>query len=441
VSADARAVIRTKRDGGELSAEQIDAFLLGYVHGEIPDYQASALVASIFIRGMSDRELFDWTGAMLRSGKVLAFPELMQKKADKHSTGGIGDKVSIPLAPAVAACGVAVPMISGRGLGHTGGTLDKLESIPGFRTDLSEAEIHDCLDKTGVAFGAQTEDLVPADRLLYALRDATGLVESVPLIASSILSKKLAEGIDALVLDVKFGSGAFLPEVERGAELARTMLGLASRFGLKACAFQTAMDRPLGAAVGHTLEIVESIDCLAGGGPPDLRELVLRFGGEMLFQVDRAATREQGAAEIARALDSGRALGVFELVIRAQGGDPAVLKDRSLLPRAPSVDPWKADRDGSLSFADNRQVGLAVAALGGGRARLGDELDPSVGIVWRARAGESVRRGDVLAEIHHAGRGLDAARALLGEAVRIGGEIDLAPLVLARHDGEPPPRA
>jgi pyrimidine-nucleoside phosphorylase len=432
VNADARAVIRRKRDGGELSGEEIEAFLAGYVRGEIPDYQASALVASIFIRGMSARELHDWTGAMLRSGKVLAFPELMQKKVDKHSTGGIGDKVSIPLAPALAACGVAVPMISGRGLGHTGGTLDKLESIPGFRTGLSEDEIHDCLDKTGVAFGAQTEDLVPADRKLYALRDATGLVESVPLIASSILSKKLAEGIDALVLDVKFGSGAFLPEVERGAELARTMLDLARHFGLPACAYQTAMDRPLGAAVGHALEIVESIDCLAGGGPADLRELVLLFGGELLRQVGRAATHEEGAAKIASALDSGRALGVFELVIRAQGGDPACIQDRSRLPRAPSVDPWKAEREGVLSFADNRQVGLAVAALGGGRAKLGDAIDPAVGIVWRVRAGETVRAGDVLAELHHRDRGLEEARALLAGAVRIGAQVELPPLVLAR---------
>ncbi len=330
---DARSVIREKRDGGELSEEQIRDFIGGYVKGEIPDHQAAALLTAIFIRGMTEDELCLWTRAMLESGKKLSFAELPQRKADKHSTGGIGDKVSIPLAPAVAACGVCVPMISGRGLGHTGGTLDKLESIPGFRTDLSEERIHRALDRTGVAFGAQTEEIVPADRKLYALRDATGLVESIPLIASSILSKKLAEGLDALVLDVKFGSGAFLPEPERGRDLARTMIALAGRFGLKAGAFLTAMDRPLGCAVGHALEIAESIDCLRGEGPGDLRELVLRLGGEMLRLVGAAATAGEGSGKIADAIDSGRALGVFELVLREQGGDPRVLRDLSRLPQ------------------------------------------------------------------------------------------------------------
>jgi pyrimidine-nucleoside phosphorylase len=433
---DARSVVRTKRDGGRLSEAQMRWFLDAYVRGEVADYQAAALVACIFTRGMEPDELVAWTRAMLESGSRLSFDELSQKKADKHSTGGIGDKVSIPLAPAVAACGVAVPMISGRGLGHTGGTLDKLESIPGFRVRLSEDELHRAIGRTGVAFGAQTESLVPADRKLYQLRDATGLVESIPLIASSILSKKLAEGLDALVLDVKFGSGAFLPEPERGAELARVMLSIARSMGVAATAFHTAMDRPVGAAVGHALEIEESLACLAGGGPADLRELVLLQGGEMLRLAGAASSLDDGRRRIAEALDSGRARRVFELVVREQGGDPRVVADPALLPRAPAVDPWHADRAGFLAFRDLREVGWAVADLGGGRTRIEDAIDPAVGLVWKKRAGERVETGDLLCEIHHArGRGLDACRARLAAAVAIGARAEPAPLVRATWHG------
>ena len=328
------AIIQKKRDRGELTREEMSFFLRGYVGGSISDHQAAALVTSIFLNGLTDRELTDWTRAMIDTGTRLSFPELPQAKVDKHSTGGVGDKVSIPLAPAVAACGVAVPMISGRGLGHTGGTLDKLEAIPGFRVRLSEEELHRCLDRTNVAFGAQTDDLVPADKKLYALRDAIGMVESVPLIASSIMSKKLAEGIEGLVLDVKFGSGAFKPDVEEGAVLARKMIALGRGMEVDVVAYQTAMDRPLGRAVGHALEIDESIECLAGGGPHDLRELVLLFGGEMLRMARVAPTVAEGKRRIADALDSGRALRVFERVIVEQGGDPRILMKRELLPRA-----------------------------------------------------------------------------------------------------------
>jgi len=433
---DARSVVRTKRDGGELSEVEMRWFLEAYVRGEVADYQAAALVACIFTRGMKPGELALWTRAMLESGSRLSFDELPQKKADKHSTGGIGDKVSIPLAPAVAACGVAVPMISGRGLGHTGGTLDKLEAIAGFRVRLSEDEMHRVIGRTGVAFGAQTAELVPADRKLYQLRDATGLVESIPLIASSIMSKKLAEGLDALVLDVKFGSGAFLPEVERGAELARVMLELARSMGVKASAFHTAMDRPLGAAVGHALEIAESIECLEGGGPADLRELVLLQGGEMLRLCGRAPTLDDGQRQIAEAIDSGRARKVFELVVQEQGGDPKVVSDPSRLPRASHVDPWKAESPGFLAFRDLREVGWAAAALGGGRVKIEDVIDPAVGLVWRRRAGEHVERGDVLCEIHHqAGRGADACRAHLAAAISIGERFEVSPLVRETWSG------
>ena len=433
---DARSVIQTKRDGGELSEEEIRYFLTGYVNGEIENYHAAALTACIFTRGMTDRELVTWTHAMLHSGTTLSFPETPQKKADKHSTGGVGDKVSIPLAPAVAACGLAVPMISGRGLGHTGGTLDKLESIPGFNVKLTDDEIHRAIDRTGVAFGAQTKALVPADRLLYALRDACGLVESIPLIASSIMSKKLAEGIDALVLDVKFGSGAFLPDPARGAELAGVMISLAQGMGVRCSAFQTAMDRPLGRACGHALEIVESIECLSGGGPEDLRELVLTQGGEMLRLTGRVATLDEGKQRVAAALDSGRALGVFEMILSEQGGDPRVIKDRSLLPHAPDVDPWKAERDGTLNFTDVRAIGMAVSALGGGRIKVTDEIDPAVGLVWRASHGDAVKRGDVLCEIHNrTGHGLDACRVLLAQGTNIGAAVDRTPLVRAHIAG------
>jgi len=433
---DVRAVIQTKRDGGELSEEQIRFFLTKYVAGEIENYHAAALTACIFTRGMTSRELVTWTHAMLFSGTTLSFPETPQKKADKHSTGGVGDKVSIPLAPAVAACGVAVPMISGRGLGHTGGTLDKLESIPGFKVKLSDDEIHRAIDRTGVAFGAQTKELVPADRLLYALRDACGLVESIPLIASSIMSKKLAEGIDALVLDVKFGSGAFLPEPKRGAELAEVMISLARGMGVRCSAFQTAMDRPLGRACGHALEIIESIECLSGGGPEDLRELVATQGGEMLRLTGGAATLDEGKKRILEALDSGRALGVFELILREQGGDPRILKDRSLLPTAPDVDPWKAERDGSFAFTDVRAIGNAISALGGGRIKVTDEIDPAVGLVWRVAHGDTVKRGDVLCEIHHRnGHGLESCQALLAAGTHIGQAFDVTTLVVAHIPG------
>jgi pyrimidine-nucleoside phosphorylase len=430
---DIRPLVKAKRGGGELASEQIRSFVAAAADGSIADGPVVEVLAAIHRYGASERELFDLTRAMIDSGRSLSFEELPQAKADKHSTGGIGDKVSIPLAPAVAACGVCVPMISGRGLGHTGGTLDKLESIPGFRTDLSEEEIHRAIDGTGVAFAAQSRDLVPADRRLYALRHAADLVDSIPLIASSIMSKKLAEGISALVLDVKFGSGAFLPEPERGAELGRAMLGLAAAHRVRATAFQTAMDRPLGRAVGHALEIAESVDCLAGGGPADLRELVLLFGGEMLFLAGAASTREEGLQRIAGAIDSGRALGVFELVLRSQGGDPRILQDRSRLPSADSVEPFLSPRDGFLAFADCRKIGMAVAALGGSRKTADEAIDPAVGLVWRAAAGERVRAGQAVAEIHHrGGRGLASARVLLEEGVRIADSQATGPLVLGR---------
>jgi len=433
---DARAIVRTKRDGGVLSADQIDAFMEGYVGGEIPEYMASALLMAIFARGMQPEELEAWTRAMLSSGTVFDLGHLDRPRADKHSTGGVGDKVSIPLAPAVASCGVAVPMISGRGLGHTGGTLDKLEAIPGFRTDLSAEEYTRALEEIGVALAGQTEDVVPADRKLYALRDATGLVESIPLVASSILSKKLAEGIEVLVLDVKFGSGAFFPDVERGRELARTMITLADRMGLKASAILTAMDRPLGIACGNALEIAESVDCLRGAGPLDLRELVCTLGGTMLRDAGVAGDAPEGAHRIAASLDDGSALEAFMGVVENQGGDPATIEDPSRLPQAPDLETVSAAEGGCLSYADVRSVGLAVVALGGGRRVLGDVIDPGVGVRCLRQAGDEVQVGDALFEVHHTGgHGLDEARAHLAGAISIGAEAELPPLVLEHVEG------
>ncbi|MCE9595366.1 MAG: thymidine phosphorylase [Planctomycetes bacterium] len=431
---DARSILRTKRDGGVLAREESEFFLREYVAGRIPEHFASALLALIFVRGMEQGELADWTRAMLDSGERLAFPRVELPKVDKHSTGGIGDKVSIPLTPALAACGVAVPMISGRGLGHTGGTLDKLEAIPGFRTQLSSVEFARCLETVGVALGGQTPELVPADRKLYALRDVTGLIESIPLIASSILSKKLAEGLDALVLDVKFGSGAFLVERERGAELARTMLALSQSMGVRTTVFQTCMSRPLGRKAGNALEIEESFDCLEGGGPSDLRELVCLQGGELLRLAGRAADLDAGRARIARALDDGSARAVFARVIEAQGGDPRCLDDRGLLPHARERERLTAPADGVFAWADLRELGLAITALGGGRKALGDPIDPAVGVEFLVDDGARVRRGEPVLELHHSGIGLDEARRRIAASFEVRAEHRPDPLVLTRSN-------
>lgn len=421
-----RELLIAKRDGGELDEASIQAFVRGAVDGTIADYQVVALLAAIFQRGFSTRELVDWTRAMLDSGERLDFSAIAAPKVDKHSTGGVGDKVSIPLAPAVAACGAAVPMISGRGLGHTGGTLDKLESIPGFRTQLEPAAFARVLEDCGVALGGQTPRLVPADRKFYALRDATGLVESIPLIASSIVSKKLAEGLDALVLDVKFGSGAFLPDVRQGRELARTMQQLSGGLGLRASVFLTAMDRPLGDCAGHCNEIQESIECLRGGGPSDLRELVVLEGGEMLRLAGVAKTLDDGRGRIAEVLDDGRALARFRRVVELQGGDPRVVDEPQRLALGPKRQTLAAPRAGWLEYVDVRELGLAIQALGGGRQRVEDGIDPRVGLRFLSRPGQRVEQGQPWVEIQHDSRGLDRALAALTRAVRF---VDAPPTV------------
>ena len=426
---DMRAVLATKRDGAELESGAIEAFVNGYAAGDVRDYEASALLMAIFIHGMTSRELGTMTRAMLHSGEVFDFADLDGPKVDKHSTGGIGDKVSIPLAPAVAVCGAYVPMISGRGLGHTGGTLDKLESIPGFRTDLDAATFRRALVETGLALGGQTEQLVPADRKLYALRDVTGLIESIPLITSSILSKKLAEGIDALVLDIKFGSGAFMVERERGAELGRTMVAIAEDCGVRATAFQTNMERPLGRAIGNASEINESLACLAGGGPADLRELVLLQGGELLRLCGIATDLADGQARIAASLDDGSARERFAKLTELQGGDPRALERG--LELSPDREVLLADGEGYLSWLDLRAVGHAVGQLGGGRLALGDTIDPGVGLTILADTDQLLRPGDPILEIQHrGGHGLARARELLASSFSLQGRPDVSQLVL-----------
>ncbi len=420
---DLREILRRKRDGHALDAGQIRAAITGIARGEVPEHQTAALLMAIYLVGLEPTELEHWTRAMLHSGEVLDFSHLERPKVDKHSTGGIGDKVSIPLAPALSACGAAVPMISGRGLGHTGGTLDKLEAIPGLVTELDRERFCGMVAEFGCAFGAQTETLVPADRVLYALRDATGLVESIPLVASSILSKKLAEGIDALVLDVKFGSGAFFPDQARGRELAETMITLARGFGLDARVLQTSMDSPLGRTVGHALEIEESIACLHGAGPADLRELVTALGGELLAACGLAVDQSAGVERIGAALDDGSAAECFTRVVQAQGGDAGCVEDPGRLPRTGQVAPLVAQGEGFLAFRDCRSVGLALAALGGGRAHLGDSIDPAVGVVWCVETGAAVRAGETLAEVHHRdARGLPKALELLQRALLLEAE-------------------
>lgn len=433
---DVREVLATKRDGGELTSEQIEHFLSAYVAGETSDAHAAALLMAIFVRGMGARETADLTRGMLESGTRLSFESLGKPVVDKHSTGGVGDKVSIPLAPALAACGVVVPMISGRGLGHTGGTLDKLESIPGLTTELSEERIQQVAAECGLVFAAQTERLVPADAKLYALRDTTGLIGSVPLIASSILSKKLAEGLGALVLDVKFGSGAFLPEPARGAELARAMLAIAASFGVRTTVYQTSMARPLGRTAGNALEIAESIECLRGAGPSDLRALVCLLGGELLHLAGVVSGRGRGSDRIADALADGSALARFRRVVELQGGDARCVDQPRRLPRTGEVFELSAAEAGHLRWTDVRSLGRAAAALGGGRTRMGEAIDPRVGLEFVRPEGERVLPGDALVRLHHAGgRGLDQAEALVRAAYSLHDSSPPPPLVLARLGG------
>jgi pyrimidine-nucleoside phosphorylase len=419
----AKSLIERKRDGGRLEDGEIRRLIAEYSADRVPDYQMSALLMAILKEGLEPGELDAWTDAMLASGDRLDFSHVDAPKVDKHSTGGVGDKVSIPLAPMVAACGVAVPMMSGRGLGHTGGTLDKLETIPGFRTALDPPEFTRILERTGLVLAGQSETLVPADRRLYALRDATGTVPSIPLIASSIMSKKLAEGLDALVLDVKVGRGAFMKQIEDARRLASTMVGIGAGRGTRVGAVITDMNQPLGRAVGNANEMVESIEVLRGGGPPDLRALVLRLGEDMLLAGGAAGGRDEARSRLERAVESGEALAKLVETVEAQGGDPAVIHDPGGFPTAAGEHVVTAPRPGFVHAADALGIAVGALRLGAGRERKEDDIDPSAGVLVEVKIGDRVDAGDPLARIAWNDRErLAAAVTAIEPAFEIGDE-------------------
>lgn len=393
-------LIKRKRDGGTLTGEEIRWIINGYMKGEIADYQLSALLMAIYFRGMDARECWDLAEAMMRSGKVLDLSFLDRPRIDKHSTGGVGDKISLILAPLAAAAGVCVPMVSGRGLGHTGGTLDKLSAIRGLRVNLSETELVDQLKQIGVAMIGQTEDLAPADRRIYALRDVTATVDCIPLIAASIMSKKLAEGIQGLVLDVKVGSGAFMKTISQARRLARTMVQIGYQAGCEVVALITDMDQPLGQAVGNALEVREALEVLRGGGPRDVRLLCMELGAWMmkLGRLDREL--RQARIKLQSLLDQHKALLKFKELVSYQGGDPAVIDNPDLLPSARFQMSIPATRSGYVSKIQTEPLGHAAMILGAGRERMDSQIDPAVGLIIQKKRGDRVIRGEALAVLH-----------------------------------------
>jgi pyrimidine-nucleoside phosphorylase len=409
-------LIRKKRDGGELTAEEIRYLIFGYTGGEIPDYQMSAWLMAVVWRGMTRRELAWLVESMLHSWRTLDLSHLSARKVDKHSTGGVGDKTSLIIAPIAAAAGVVVPMVSGRALGHTGGTLDKLESIPGFNVRLTLDQFRDLLGEIGCGLIGQTEEIAPADRKLYALRDATATVESPYLICASIMSKKLSEAIDALVLDVKTGSGAFMKTEKESVYLAELMVETGRAVGKKMVALVTGMDEPLGRAVGNSLEVIESVEVLRGEGPEDLRELSLELAAWMLYFGERAASVKDGRRLAAEILDSGRALEKFKEIVRRQGGDATALDDFSRLPQASHWHDVASPASGFVAEIDCEKVGLASVWLGAGREKKEDAVDPGVGLIVHKKLGDAVREGEPLVTLHYnsAARVESAAELIAG---------------------------
>jgi pyrimidine-nucleoside phosphorylase len=413
-------VIRAKRDGKELSRDEIEGLVGAYTHGDIPDYQVSAWLMAVVLRGMTRAETAALTDAMLHSGEVLDLSSIPAKKVDKHSTGGVGDKTSLVLAPLAAAAGVSVPMISGRGLGHTGGTLDKLESIPGFNVNLTVAQFRRVLEACGCAMIGQTPEIAPADRKLYALRDVTGTVESPYLICASIMSKKLAEGIDSLVLDVKTGSGAFMKKEEDAAFLAELMVETGERMGKQMVALITDMDQPLGNMIGNALEVIEVIDILRGSGPGDLRQLCIELAGWMVHLGGIAESVAAGKILSEKLIDSGQALERFRQMVELQGGDPRTVDDPKKLPQAQRMLAVTSSKSGHVSSIQSEQVGTASVILGGGREKKEDSVDPAVGIVLHKKVGDAVSKNEPLATIYYNSETRSAqARQLLETSFRI----------------------
>jgi pyrimidine-nucleoside phosphorylase len=427
-------LIWKKREGGVLTGEEIAFLIRGFVDGTIPDYQMSALCMAIFFQGMSFAECTALTLEMAHSGEIVDLSSIPGVKVDKHSTGGVGDKTSLVLLPLVAAAGIPVAKMSGRGLGHTGGTIDKLEAIPGFKTNLPQADFLRQVARIGVALVGQSGNLVPADKKLYALRDLTATVESIPLIASSIVSKKLAAGADAVLLDVKYGDGAFMREFEQAVKLAETMAEIGNRSGRKFKAVLTNMNLPLGFAVGNVLEVQEAIATLKGEGPPDLTELCIVLGGFMLWLAGKAALPEQGSEILTRILKSGEALAKFREFVSAQGGDPEITKDPSLLPTAPVIQPVLAVDEGWVESITCREIGLVAMKLGAGRENLHDPIKLDVGLKFYRKTGDFIRKDSVVAEVYASTKKeAQAAVAELQKCYRLG-NTRIAPEPLIRMD-------
>ncbi|MCU0519576.1 MAG: thymidine phosphorylase [Anaerolineae bacterium] len=412
-------VIEKKRDGHRLSCDEIQYFVTGYTHGEIPDYQAAALLMAIVLRGMDDDEVRDLTMAMAQSGEVLDLSDVAGIVVDKHSTGGIGDKVSLVVAPVVAALGLPVGKMSGRGLGFSGGTLDKLESIPGYRVDLTVAQFKDQLRRIGVVLTGQSANLAPADAKLYALRDVTGTVPSLPLIVSSIMSKKIASGADAIVLDVKVGTGAFMRTLEEARALAVDMVRIGDAVGRKVSAYISDMNEPLGAAVGNSLEVVEALATLGGHGPQILADHCIQIAGEMLYLGDKCSTLDEGMRCASGALTSGAGLAKFRELVEAQGGDVRFVDDPARFRRAPIAWTVSASSTRYLATMSADEIGLAVVGLGGGREKKGQQIDHAVGVVMHAKVGDLVHTGQPLFTVHaRCQADADSAAARIGQALR-----------------------
>jgi pyrimidine-nucleoside phosphorylase len=413
-------LIRRKRDSGELTREEIEELIAAYTRGDVPDYQMSAWLMAVVLRGMSRPEIAALTEAMLHSGRVLDFSDLPGRKVDKHSTGGVGDKTSLVIAPIVAAGGLKVPMISGRGLGHSGGTLDKLESIPGFNVNLSLADFRRVLETCGCALIGQTAEIAPADKKIYALRDVTGTVESSALICASIMSKKLAEGIDALVLDVKTGSGAFMKKLDDAANLAELLVETGKRMGKKVVALLTDMNQPLGRKAGNAMEVAESIEVLSGAGPADLRDLCLELAAWMFFLGERVKSVEEGKKLSTDLIVSGHAREKFREIVGLQGGDAAVIDDPRRLAHARQTLDVTSPADGFIVATQCEQLGTACVVLGGGREKKDDAIDPAVGLEFHKRIGDAVTRGEPLCTLYYnAAARLDEARHLVETAYKI----------------------
>lgn len=412
-------VIDQKRNGGVLSDEQLQFFVDGVVDGSLPDYQISALLMAIYFQGMTDREQTQLTMKMMHSGERLDLSKIPGIKVDKHSTGGVGDKTSLPLAAMVAALGIPVPMISGRGLGHTGGTLDKLEAIPGFQVELSEQDFIKQVAEEKLAIVGATRDVAPADKKIYALRDVTDTVDSIPLIASSIMSKKLASGTDALVIDVKTGAGAFMKTEDSAVKLAKALVAIGKQAGLKCEAVISDMNQPLGSKIGNTLEIEETLDLLKGKGPKDLLELVLELGSRMVVMGQQAASLAEARAKLEQTIADGSALARFKAMIKAQHGDPNVVDDYSLMPHAKYQIEYPAQKDGVIAKLTADEIGMASMLMGGGRQKADDQLDYAVGIELHKKIGDSVQKGESIMTIWSNREDIDDVKELLDQAVAI----------------------